>query len=1151
MRILSYILVLIAFFTLFSTNIYASDIKISQENNNFRVTEKSSASFKIINQLNKINTNIIKTDVGEFVKLSVPFYTSNSENGTPEIPIINKLISVPKGAKIITKIINKHVETISLDDYDIKFPLFPNQPSISKRDNAEDVEFYYNQDYYHLDSFSDKDIVSVEFLGKMRDVQLARISISPITYNPVTNELKVITNLEVEIVFSDIDINANNLLKQKYYSADFEHLYKKCINYLPLNPKDIITTHPVKYVIVSDSMFQTALQPLVDWKTRKGFTVIEGYTNNPNVGTTTTSIKSYIQNMYDSATINDPAPTYLLIVGDQAQVPSFNGNSGSHISDMYYCEFDGNGDFYPEMYYGRFSANTVEEAEIQVAKTLTHEQYLFSDPSFLDDVVLVAGVDASMAPTYGNGQINYATDNYFNIAHNLTIHNYLYGSGTPITSDMSQASSAIISNVNEGVGLANYTAHCGSSGWSDPSFNTGDVSSLQNIDEYGLVISNCCLPNKFDEPVCFGEALLRADNKGALGHIGASNNTYWDEDYWWSVGNTSNITANPTYSGTGLGAYDCLMHENGEQKEDWFITQAQIIHAGNLAVTEAGGAEEYYWEIYHLMGDPSLMPYIGIPSTLAVSHNSVLPVGSTSLIVNSEENSYVALSMNGILLDAKLCDSTGIVNLTFNPISNVGAIDIVATKQFKQPYINTIQAISPNGPYVISNNNLLSDINGNNNSLADYSELINMTVDLFNLGGGNAQNLSLVLSTNDQYITIIDSVDNINLINSNQTVSSNNPFSFQVADFVPDQHIALFILTISDNLGNIWTSNINVTLNSPVLSHLSFTVNDAILGNGNGKLDAGENVDLIIEVNNLGHAEAYNLIGMLSSLSSYVTINTSNVSLLSLNPNQIQNLTFNISVDQNTPIGTNVLFPFDITDQIYSHQTDFSENVGAIDEDYETGDFTNYSWIQGAFPWVVDNNEIYEGIYSSRSAIALPDDEESELSIIVDVIASGDISFYKFVSSEYNFDFLKFKINGNKLAEWSGIDTAWSFVSFPVTIGNNTFKWEYEKDASWSDGQDGAWIDYIVFPPINISQTSLLDYKLEINIFPNPTKGIFNISFNDEECHTIEISDVNGRKIDVLKSSNINNQFDMVNYPSGTYIITILPENIIYQIVKQ
>ena len=56
---------------------------------------------------------------------------------------------------------------------------------------------------------------------------------------------------------------------------------------------------------------------------------------------------------------------------------------------MYYCEFDGGGDFYPEMYFGRFSATNSGEVEAQVNKTLTHERYLFSDPSFLDDMVLV------------------------------------------------------------------------------------------------------------------------------------------------------------------------------------------------------------------------------------------------------------------------------------------------------------------------------------------------------------------------------------------------------------------------------------------------------------------------------------------------------------------------------------------------------------------------------------------------------------------------------------------------------------------------------------------------------------------------------------------------------------------------------------------
>ena len=74
--------------------------------------------------------------------------------------------------------------------------------------------------------------------------------------------------------------------------------------------------------------------------------------------------------------------------------------------------------------------------------------------------------------------------------------------------------------------------------------------------------------------------------------------------------------------------------------------------------------------------------------------------------------------MNGVLLDAQLCDATGVVNLNFNSISSIGPVDIVVTKQFKQPYITTIQSITPNGPYVTVTNNFISDINGNNNSLA-------------------------------------------------------------------------------------------------------------------------------------------------------------------------------------------------------------------------------------------------------------------------------------------------------------------------------------------------------------------------------------------------------------------------------------------------
>ncbi|MDC0249703.1 C25 family cysteine peptidase, partial [Flavobacteriales bacterium] len=699
--------ILITVLTVFSLSLQAKDIKLSETSNQFLVTKKSLSEFTFVSHLSEISTIKVKKDANEFVKLIVSGYGENAKKGNAELPVLEELINIPFGASVSIKILNKEEKIISLSDYGISDLVLPSQPSISKGENAQEATFYFNEGYYNYDGFYDeKDIVETQLLGKMRGQQLARLSISPFEYNPTTNQVKVITKLEVRVSFKDIDFEGHQINKKRYYSPEFNHLLKSCLNYIPAQEKDVITTYPVKYVIVADPAFEEALQPLVEWKTKKGFVVVEGYTNNPAVGNTTTSIHAYLKNMYDNATVNDPAPTYLLIVGDDAQVPSFD--NGDHLSDMYFCEFDGGGDFYPEMYYGRFSATIAEDVEIQVHKTLTHEKYLFSDPSFLDEVVLVAGVDASMAPTYGNGQINYGTDYYFNSAHGLTIYNYLYGSGTPITSDQPAASAAIIADISAGVGFANYTAHCGSSGWSDPSFSTSDISGLQNYDQYGVLVGNCCQSNKFDVAECFGEAILREDNKGAVGYIGGSNNTYWNEDFWWAVGNGS-ISANPTYAGTGLALFDCLMHENGEQQEDWFITAGQMLHSGNLAVTQAGGSEQYYWEIYHLMGDPSLMPYIGVPTSLIASHNAATPVGATTFEVNTEENAYVAISMGGVLLDAQLADATGIVNLTFPAIANVGTADIVITKQFKQPYQGTVQIISPTGPYVIYSSNTIDD----------------------------------------------------------------------------------------------------------------------------------------------------------------------------------------------------------------------------------------------------------------------------------------------------------------------------------------------------------------------------------------------------------------------------------------------------------
>ena len=245
-------------------------------------------------------------------------------------------------------------------------------------------------------------------------------------------------------------------------------------------------------------------------------------------------------------------------------------------------------------------------------------------------------------------------------------------------------------------------------------------------------------------------------------------------------------------------------------------------------------------------------------------------------------------------------------------------------------------------------------------------------------------------------------------------------------------------------------------------------------------------------------------------------------------------------------------FPFELTDGVYSHNNTFSQTIGIINEDYETGDFTQYAWVNDpVFPWTIDNSNVYEGNNSSVSGAGLPDGEVSHLDINIDVTAAGNISFFKFVSSEEDCDYLQFYIDGDKQGEWSGIDNAWSFVSFPVTVGNHDFNWEYDKDGSISDGDDCAWLDYIVFPPMYIAPSSIVDNKINFELFPNPTMGIFNLTFNDITNHDVEIYDNTGRLVEKIKDQTGGSLFDIKKYAAGTYTIKVMPEGITYQIVKQ
>ena len=73
------------------------------------------------------------------------------------------------------------------------------------------------------------------------------------------------------------------------------------------------------------------------------------------------------------------------------------------------------------------------------------------------------------------------------------------------------------------------------------------------------------------------------------------------------------------------------------------------------------------------------------------------------------------------------------------------------------------------------------------------------------------------------------------------------------------------------------------------------------------------------------------------------------------------------------------------------------------------------------------------------------------------------ISFWYDVSSESNYDFLRFYIDNEQKSSWSG-EIDWAKAAYAVTPGMHTFKWTYSKDGSVVNGSDCGWIDFIVLP---------------------------------------------------------------------------------------
>lgn len=1115
------LLLCLAFVSLFGL-VFAQNFQIAQNS-----YQKVSVSFTTEN----LSVEDLSIPEGDFSVISLPGYGVSYNPGLPQLPQLTKLIEIPVCDSVAVTVLNAQYQEYDAAALGIRHPLFPSQATVAKN-NTHPV-FSYNASAYGTDAFFSQPLVQVEKVGVKRNVALANVSVSPVEYNPVTQKIRICTHFDVEFTFVNADM-VQTIALQKFASPMFSLDNRLVMNKMQ-EVRNEYSSSPIRYLIIGNSMFANnyELETFVAWKRRLGYLVDVVFTSDANVGSTTTSIKNYIQSVYDAATPANPAPTFILLLGDREQLPAFSTQvSGEdHITDLYYATLSGD-DYLPDCYYGRLSATNNDQLSHQIEKILMYEQYTMPDPSYLGKAVLIAGTDDHYGPTHANGQINY-------------INNYYINSSNPAYSDVmvhlyncSSQAAQIRSEVSAGAGWVNYTAHGGETSWADPSFTTAHVAQLQNADKYGLMIGNCCQSGNFKTGECFGEALLRAEKKGAMGYIGASNNSYWGEDFYWAVGYRSNINANPTYSASALGAYDKIFHTHNENHDVWYSTIAGMMTGGNLTVQNTSSSlKQYYWEIYHCFGDPSVRPYLGVPSPMSVSASEVIMNNATSYSVQVAPYAYVALTQGNTLIAAGFADENGNVTFAIQSIEP-GEYELVAMAQNYIPYFQPIQVIVPNGPFVVP-----ITVETAANTVFTEGTTVMMNLSLSNVGVSNATQVYATLTPGMSMTMLQDSVY-VGSMDVNATENKANAFSF-LMPAVEDFFNVPFTLRVHWNDTTI-VRNVNVRAKLPkvVMTACETRKN----GQAVSSYSPGDELQFVFTNANQGHAAVLSGSVDLTCNYSGVKVLTDLFSISGMNPNdQVQN-TFVVTIADTVPPKSLVpLYYHTCYGNVHRIDT-LRLLVGGDLEDFETGDFTQYNWTMNNRPWIITNSGAYAGTYAARSAQNLSNNYTSKMSITLSCASEFVLSFYRKVSSENGYDKFFLYVDNDMKDEASG-NVDWTYVTTTIPAGTHTIKFSYEKDYSQAQGQDCAWIDNVSLPCTGIlviedmqdpTIASVQAYTMpRATVYPNPTSEWVNVQ-SEQPLQRVVLYDLNGRMVKMMRPAEANQcQFNMSDVSAGFYMLQV------------
>lgn len=1086
----------------------------------------------------RINYSVLSSDAnGVTIKVDMPAYTTSNvdingqtyqkllmsgayavtELGMPELLLAGKSIIIPENSQPTLSVVDADYQLVD------NFKLIPSKGVILRNTNPEDVPYQFGA-AYQRNAFQRESPVQLSGTFYMRDFHGVTIQVYPFDYNPVQQKLKYYRSLTLRV-----DFNAPFRAQQaRKNCAEFNEVYQNFfLNYERSRYTTI--TESGEILIITPAQFVDAMQPYVNWKIKNGYPTT--MVTLEEVGNSNTAVKNYITTFY-----NEHNLAFVLIVGDGNLFPYFTKDG--EVSDNFYTEIVGN-DEVPDIILGKISAENATHVTTQVNKFIQYEE----NPAVTTHFDQFLGIASSEGPGEDN---EYDYEHIRNIDNKLQAFTYTSGyelfegsqggldaSGNPTAANVSTA-------VNAGVGIITYCGHGSETSWGTTNFSNSHINNLINYNMLPFIISTACLNGKYVNQTCFAEAWLRAtkngQSTGAVSTVMSTMSQPWNppmvgqDEMIRLLTGAENTTVKRTFGGIVF---------NGLAK----------MHEVYPTTSSQGLQTMRTWVIF---GDPTLQVRTAVPQLLTVSHNSQIFAGVTQLQVSSPvENAKVVLTKGNIILDQGFI-SGGSVMLNFNEVLiPTDTVHLLVSAFNYIPYQADITVIVNNEPYLTYIGHQIDNASGH----PSYNESVGVTMQLKNVGGVASSDFSVVVTTDDSYVTMLQSTFGSTGLQPNESMSLSDAIRFKVAPNVPYGHIAHFHIVMTAG-EYVTEQDFSQLLYAPKLAIGNCGVDDSQAGETtNGRIDYGETVTLNIPLQNIGNAKAQFGFVSIENMNDVISFNSEMTQTIPFMAENATNM-LNLSVTVNPNIQESAIAQFKLiyTAGFYKAEKTFALLIGANIEDWETGDFSSYDWNLGTSnQWQITTTHPYEGTYAVRSA-NIGNNKSSSLKLTMEVTQPDTISFYYYVSCEpggtdwwgqySQYDYLAFYINSTKKDSWDG-EVPWTKAAYPLTAGTYTFEWRYVKDNYQTAGEDLAMIDYISLPATVKHPSAVQNYTEEgvnISCYPNPASDYVVISgeqLSGFQQGRADLFNISGQRIRSVELKGNQTTMNMNDLSAGAYLLMI------------